>query len=505
MRRWLLLGLAASAVLTAAGTLDEARSQLLAGNTDAAIETLRGVLAKDPSAIEPAVLLSETLLATERFDEASEAAEQARARHPSEAVFERLLGDICYREGRIFEADKHYKAAVKTDPRNARAIYGESQVFEASSLRKRAFEVLRVAHAIDAQDALIAAAFFSVDHLSPMAVSRLERELARQQAMPEGKSDASLDRGLKLWIAEGKALDGKPAFEAAAAGQSYRIPLGHLIDGRRLTGISLPIRINEAKADFRFDTGAGGIVVGSRFAERAGIERLGETQISGVGNGPPVKGWVGYAPLIHIGGLELKNCIVAVPEKGSVDESGGLIGSDILKQFLIKINFDSKSLDLDPLPGPAWDGRTLVDRYEGPELAGFSQMLIIHHYLLIPTLLSETTKAEQTPALFLLDTGALLNMISTILAPDITKVRDSANQVRGISGKVRMVYSADKVVVQFAHFRQQMHDLTSFDLRGFSRGAGAEIGGIMGLPLIGMFRSVTLDYRDGRVRFDYKP
>jgi len=27
----------------------------------------------------------------------------------------------------------------------------------------------------------------------------------------------------------------------------------------------------------------------------------------------------------------------------------------------------------------------------------------------------------------------------------------------------------------------------------------------MGLPLIGMFESVRLDYRDGGIKFDYKP
>ena len=132
-------------------------------------------------------------------------------------------------------------------------------------------------------------------------------------------------------------------------------------------------------------------------------------------------------------------------------------------------------------------------------------MLIIHHYLLMPTLISESKKADQTPALFLLDTGSNTNMISTNLAPEITKVHGSDVRVRGVSGKVKMVYDADKVVVQFANFRQQIHDIISFDLTSSSRGAGTEIGGIMGLPLIGMFESVTLDYRDGRVKFIYKP
>jgi tetratricopeptide (TPR) repeat protein len=506
MRRWIALSFAAMAVMIAADNLDEARAQLLAKHVDAAIELLRGLVAKDPGAIEPSVLLAETLLDEERFDEAEDAVEAALTKHPSEAGLERLLGDIRYRGGRIFDADKAYKAAIKTDPHNARAIYGISRVFAASCLRKKASEMLQVAHAIDYRDSQIANAFYSADRRSQAAIARMEAELARNRSAADGKADQALLRVLKLWIDEAKALDGKPEFELASADPQYRIPLTRLMDGRRVTGASLPIRINDAKADLRFDTGASGILLGSRFAERAGIQRLGDTEISGIGNGPAIKAWVGYAPSIRIGSLEFKNCIVTVPEKGSVDDAGGLIGSDIFRPFLVKIDFKNQSVDLDPLPGPAWDGHTLVDRYEGPELAGYSQMLIIHHYLLIPTLISETTNAEQTPGLFLLDTGARLNMISTQLAPAITKVHDSDSvRVRGISGKVKMVYEADKVVVQFATFRQQIRDLTSFDLAGFSRGAGAEISGIMGLPLIGVFQSVTLDYRDGRIKFDYKP
>ncbi|HLN01644.1 MAG TPA: aspartyl protease family protein [Bryobacteraceae bacterium] len=505
MRRWLLLCLSALAVATAADNLEDARAQLLAGHVDAAIELLRGLVAKDPSAVEPSVLLAETLIAGERFDEAEEAVAAALTKHPSDTGLERLRGDLLYREGRIFDADKAYKAAIKTDPKNARALYGISRVFEASCLRKKAFEMLRVAHAIDYHDPRIANAFYSVDRRSPAAIARMETELAHQQDAADGKADQSLLRVLKLWISEAKALDGKPEFEVASAGQQYRIPLGRAMDGRRLTGATLPIRINDAKTDLRFDTGAGGITLGSRFAARAGIQRLADTDITGIGNGASVKGWVGYAPSIRIGTLEFRNCIVEVPEKSSVDDSGGLIGSDIFRRFLTKINWTGQSLDLDPLPGPAWDGHTLVDRYEGPELAGYSQMLNIYHYLLIPTLISESTTAEQTPALFLFDTGSNTNMISTNLAPEITRVHGSDVQVRGISGKVKMVYDADKVVVQFATFRQKIRDITSFDLRGFSRGAGAEVGGIMGLPLIGMFESVTLDYRDGRIKFDYKP
>jgi len=499
------LWMAAVTLAVAADKLDDARAQLRAGHTDAAIELLRAQVAKDPAAVEPSMLLAETLLSQERFDEADEVVERALGRNHSDARLHRLLGDLRYREGRVFDADKAYKAAIKIDPQNARAIYGVSRVFQATCLRKKAYEMLRVAHAIDFHDPRIAGAFYATDSRSPAAVARMEAALARNHDTSDEKADAAFDRTLKKWIAEAKALEGKPEFDPAGPDQPHRIPLRRLMDGRRLTGGSLPVKINNVRTDLRFDTGAGGILLSSRFAERAGIRRLADTEISGIGNGAPVKGWVGYAPQVQVGDLEFSNCLVTVPEKGATDDSGGLIGSDIFQRYLVKINFANQSVDLDPLPGPAWDGHTLVDRYEGPELAGYSQMLIVHHYLLIPTSISESAKAEQTASLFLLDTGARLNMISTNMAPAITSVHGSLDRVRGISGKVREVYEADKVILQFATFRQTNLGLTAFDLTDFSRSAEMEVSGIMGLPLIGMFASVTLDYRDGRVKFDYKP
>jgi len=448
------------------------------------------------------ILLTEILLVTERFDEADEAVESALAKSKSDAGLERVLGDLRFREGRIVDAEKAYKAAIKLDPHNARAIYGVSRVYGATAFRKKASEMLQVAHAIDPQDPVIAGAFDAAAPESPALLARRETELAALRDSTGGEHGGR-QRALERWIAVAKALDGKREFEAAAD-RPYRLPISRLMDGRRLTGGSLAIKINGAKADLRFDTGAAGIVISSRVAERAGVKRLAEADIAGIGNGPAVKGWIGYAPVIQIADLTLENCIVQVPEKGSADDSGGLIGSDVFRRFLVKINYTGQSVDLDPLPGPAWDGHSLTNRYEGPELAGFSQMLIVHHDLLIPTSISESTKAEQTQGLFLLDTGAQLNTISTNLAPSITKVHGSADQVRGISGRVKNVYEADKIILQFATFRQLNLGLTSIDLTDISRGAGLEVSGIMGLPLIGMFASVTLDYRDGCVKFDYK-
>ena len=67
-----------------------------------------------------------------------------------------------------------------------------------------------------------------------------------------------------------------------------------------------------------------------------------------------------------------------------------------------------------------------------------------------------------------------------------------------------MLYEADQVVLQFASFRQTNLDLISFDLTNFSRSAGLEVSGTLGLPVLSLFQSITIDYRDAKINFDYK-
>ena len=122
------------------------------------------------------------------------------------------------------------------------------------------------------------------------------------------------------------------------------------------------------------------------------------------------------------------------------------------------------------------------------------------HELLIPTKIGDTA-----PKLFLIDTGAFSNLISSTAAKEVTKVHnDSPIRVHGVSGAVKDVKSADKVVIQFGHFRQENDDLISFDLTPISRDTGTEVSGILGFTMLRML-TVKIDYRDGLVDFDYKP
>jgi len=85
----------------------------------------------------------------------------------------------------------------------------------------------------------------------------------------------------------------------------------------------------------------------------------------------------------------------------------------------------------------------------------------------------------------------------------VTKVRsDDRMIVKGISGTVKDVYSADKAMLQFSHYRQENQDLIAFDLSGVSKATGTEVSGILGFTTLKLF-TLKIDYRDGLVDFVY--
>lgn len=472
-----------------------ALDKLKAGDQLGAIEILQSEVAKNPASVESNVLLTETLLGMQRVEEANKVADAALARNPQGSEFHRIAGDARFRGGNIFGADVEYKAALKLDAKNARAQLGQARAYQTGSLNRTGELLIYQAHNLDPEDPIIEEALEQIESDKPETIGRWEKVLPKLS-----EEDPSAGISLRAHIARAKKLAGKPERELASPYGHYQIPIHALMDGQRFAGIGVTISIGGAKGDLQLDTGASGFIISRRMAERAGVERLADVELHGIGNKGPARGWIGYAEQISIGDVQFRNCIVEVSDGGPVGEGNGLIGTDIVQRFLVTLNFAAHRIELDPLPGPAWDGKKMVDRYNGPELRDYAQFLRRHHDILIPTRIS-----DGPPVLFLLDTGSGVSMISTNVAGSITKLRNNSQmRVKGISGEVKMMYSADKVTLEFATFRQLNQDLTAFDLSRVSRAAGTEVTGIMGMPLLGLFSSITLDYRDGRVKFEYK-
>ncbi len=97
-------------------------------------------------------------------------------------------------------------------------------------------------------------------------------------------------------------------------------------------------------------------------------------------------------------------------------------------------------------------------------MQSYTRVFRFGHDLLVPTGIGDVP-----PKLFLMDTGATMNVISPAAAREVTKVHgDSDTIIKGISGKVNNVFSANKAVLVFGHLRQENQEMTAFDTKNLS-------------------------------------
>src|SRR5712691_289626 len=220
-------------------------------------------------------------------------------------------------------------------------------------------------------------------------------------------------------------------------------------------------------------------------------------------------------------------------------EDQGLIGADVFQKFLVEIDFPNEKLKLSQLPKrpgeieqklalnsqdddaddsdtpevkagakPAENKTTDAkpptlasgpqDRYIAPEMQSYTRVLRFGHDLLVPTSIGNVPSK-----LFLMDTGATMNAISPAAAREVTKVHGNSDMIiKGISGKVNDVFSANKAVLTFGHLRQENQDMTAFDTKNISDSVGTEISGFLGFTIL-RFLDIKIDYRDALVDFQY--
>jgi hypothetical protein len=224
-------------------------------------------------------------------------------------------------------------------------------------------------------------------------------------------------------------------------------------------------------------------------------------------------------------------------ESRSVADEDGLIGADVFEDFLVDIDFPDEKLKLSELPKrPGQNEQQIVlksdeddsdsqesstkaspdqkadakvatpspntsgpqDRYIAPEMQSFTHVFRFRHHLLVPTKIGDVPSK-----LFILDTGAFNNAISPAAAREVTKVHgDSDTIIKGISGSVKNVYSANKAVLQFGHLRQENQDMTAIDMSRISQSEGIEVSGFLGFVML-HFLDIKIDYRDALVDFSF--
>ena len=454
--------------------------------------------------------LARVYLKQEKTSDAFAAASKAVALTPGKTPAITALGEVYFRQGKLQQAEDSFLNPQKVCDIDARSYLGLSRLYRATSNYKRAKIAVDQAIKIDADDPDIQRAYMNTLSRSEM-VKYLRSYLSR-----ETDDDAEHRKRLEeqLEVMEDEGRQHKPVCQLATKVTATQTPLETLLEGpTQIRGYGLRVKINGASAKLMLDTGAGGITIDKKIADKAGVKKIAESDTGGIGDKGAAAGYLGFADSIQVGDLQFEGCYVDVVSRNSVLGDDGLIGADVFENFLVDIDFPDakfKLSQLPPYPDEAPQQEALEsqqaresrqhDRYFAPEMKGYTPVFRFGHMLLIPTAVNNSPDM-----LFAMDTGAFDNSITPAAAKQVTKInRDDNFRVKGLSGDVKDVYVADKANLRFAHLKQDRQGLVTFSLDNISKSLGTEVSGTLGFRML-ILLDIKIDYRDGLVNFTYTP
>ena len=446
------------------------------------------------------------------------------------------LGEVLFRQGKIPEAEQEWVKVIQIGVPDARAYLGLARVRDAIAMYKTAEKLIAKAHELDPSDPDVKEAWVGTLSRNER-IKYLEATLAGENNWNKEEREGA-ESYLK-YLRERAKLPNRQC-RLVSKVTTTSTPLVRLLrDPTHLRAYGLSVSLNGHKSDLLLDSGASGITVKRSIAERAGVTKISETKIGGVGDKGMKDAYIGIVDSMRIGELEFHDCAIDIMEKGSVGDEDGLIGSDVFSDFLVELDFPNEMLKLGELPkrpgeaekklglegededdsadslsspanatADASNKKEVVppanvshrqDRYIAPEMKEYTRIFRFGHYLLVPTKIGNVP-----PKLFLLDTGAFNNTISPAAAREVTKVRSDESIITGLSGSVKKVYTANKTVLEFGGLRQENQDMIAFDDANLSDEAETEISGFLGFAML-RFLDIKIDYRDALVSFSFDP
>jgi tetratricopeptide (TPR) repeat protein len=548
------IGPAALTQSSVGGTSLAAAARLYQSGQFAAAEAAYAAILKTDARLVPAQTgLIRSLLREQKIEEASEAARRSLEAQPESPSLLVAMGEVQFRRAEMPEAEKSYLKALKIDSSEVYADLGLARLYRAYSLYRHAYDALTRAHDLAPDNPDVQRLYFN-------QLPRKRRIAAMEAylAVPHPDDPVETER-LKGYLEFLRATADTPvhACKLVSKVEQAETKLETLYaDAHRVRGVGLAVKLNGHSNRLLLDTGASGILIGRKSADKAGVIRLSSQHFTGIGDQGVRGGYTAVLDSIRIGELEFHDCIVRVADKGSITDEDGLIGADVLGSYLIDIDIPGQKLRLSPLPrrpeekaaptalhtdadaasnaddksgseaaigasahrkpaeapsaspsasteaGAVTNATSAIaatplpkDRYVSPEMSNWTRIFRFGHQLLIPTYVNDS-KAM----LFLIDTGSYPNMLSTRAARQVTRVEDSRLQVHGISGSVGRVYSGEKAALMFSHFRQNNQDIVTIDLDRMCQSTGTEVSGVLGFDVLRLLE-VKIDYRDGLVDF----
>jgi tetratricopeptide (TPR) repeat protein len=455
--------------------------------------------------------LARTDLHLHKVEDSEIAACKAIELDPNLPVAQSALAEVYFRQAKFGEAEGILRKLASTNQADARACLSLARLYWATANNKGAKACIDLAHKMDPDDPDIYR-----DWVGTLPWKERLEEWKKRLAQGKFDNDEHEREGLTAAISVLENEEKQPQHSCRLTSKTLPAetslaPL--VIDAKRLRGYGLTVKVNDTSSKLLVDTGASGILINSKIAEKAGVTKIADQHIGGIGDRGASSGYVGFAKKLQVGNLVFEDCYVDVVDKKNSLGEDGLVGTDVFADFLVDLDFPNTKLRLSELPpfpdqSAATPGLqlgqtgsiTLHNRWIPPQFASYEKVYRFGHMLLIPGFINDSP-----PKLFLVDTGAWDNIITPEGAKGATKLHtDSDIIVKGLSGKVEKVYSTGEVTLAFGNFRQHRRDMVAFDMTHLSNNVGTEICGTLGFAMLYLLE-IKIDYRDHLVEFTYDP
>ncbi len=457
--------------------------------------------------------LARTYLHLHRVPEAEEAARKAVEADKDLANAQTAMAEVYYREGKMAEAETVLVDLVKNKNTMARTYLALAKIHRATANYKNARELIDIAHEYDPKDP-------DIDDLWLDSMTTQERIAEWKKRLAAGKyEDQDEKQSLAAEIAvveDRKKNENRSCTLVTKLSQTEAKLEPHMMDAHEYDSYAIHVKVNGVNSTLTLDTGAGGILVSTRIAEKAKLQKIADAPIGGIGDKGSAAGYVAFADKLQIGELEFQHCYIDVVDKKRSLNGDGLIGADVFENYLIDIDFPDQKLKLSQLPpypdqkgeqgslqSEGAENSNLRNRWIPPEYKDYERVFRFGHMLLLPVRLNKAPYR-----LFLLDTGAWDDTLTPAAAQEATNAKklhkDSDITVKGLSGEVKTVYSTGEVLLTFGRFQQKRTDMVAFDLSHISDDVGTEVSGTLGFAMLYLL-DIKLDYRDDLVDFQYDP
>jgi hypothetical protein len=367
------------------------------------------------------------------------------------------LGDRLFREARFEEAEAAYSRALDLDQRNVHGHLGIGKIASLFSEGQRATSHYAAAYQIAPRDPDAVLAFAS-------AVENPEaRQVLLRNFLTLAKDARIEDVRARLRVAEQIGTSTLSSLNSPY--QLYRIPLFAI----RTDGLLLRARINHGRElKLVLDTGATGIVLNASALKASGesemnLEFLADAALSGFGSATPALARIARAVSFETGGLKMANLLLDVSETDLTQEADGLIGLDVFKDFLIRLDSPSRILELTP-----FDEAVRSTGVNGPACGE-----CMRAYRLGSLLLVRGTINAHAEGYFILDSGSPYSMISRKLVSQDGR----AATFEGAQGGQQVAVPSPPLTIRLGTKHLMDFKYATFDAAEISSRNGTEIAG----------------------------